>query len=151
MRIGLIWLWICWSGGRSWSHGWLFGILILELIAALKMLKKVPAPRSKWRRILPCQCCVWRAAVFLPCTLHAVTRQMKCTHRRLSSECRYRCHNNPHQSELLKASCWSVILHLHARVPAVCCSFLLKCVSQEDRNLVTDKASMRHVGIRGSP
>ena len=95
--------------------------------------------------MLPCQCCVWRAAIFSPCTLHAVTRQMKCTHRRLSSECHSRCHNNPHQSELLKASCWSVILRLHARVPALCCSYLLKCVPQEDRKLVTDKALMRHV------
>jgi hypothetical protein len=151
MRIGFIWLRIRWSGGHAWSHGWSFGFLILELIAVPQILKKVPAPRSKWRRILPCQYCVWRAAIFLPCTLHAVTRQMKCTHRRLSSECHYRCHNNPHQSELLKASCWSVILHLHARIPAVCCSYLLKCVPQGDRKLVTDKTSMRHVGIPGSP
>jgi len=151
MRRGLIWFRLRWSGVGSWSHGWSFGFLILELTAALLVLKKVSAPRSKWRRIFPCQCCVWRTTIFLPCTLHAVTRQMKCTHRRLSSECHYCCHNNPHQSELLKASCWSVILRLHARVPAVCCSYLLKCVSQEDRKLVTDKALMRHVGIPGSP
>jgi hypothetical protein len=48
----------------------------------------------------------------------------------LVSECHYRCHNNPHQSELLKASCWSVVLRLHARAPAVCCSYLLKCLLQ---------------------
>lgn len=153
-RIGLIWLRIRWSGGLLWSRGWSFGLfffLSLELIAATQMLKKVPAPSSKWRRILRCQYCVWRAAISLPCTLHAVTRQTKCTHRRLLSECHYRCHNNPLQSELLKASCWSVILRLHARIPAVCYSYLLKCVPQEDRKLFTDKASMRHGGIPGSP
>ena len=153
MRIWLIWLRIGWSGGHSWSRDWSFGFFFLKsrINCGPANAKESPCTTQQWRLILSRQCCVWRAAIFLPCTLHAVTRQMKYTHRRLSSECHYRCHNNPHQSELLKASCWSVILRLHARAPAVCCSYLLKCVPQQDRKLVTHKASMRYVGILDLP
>lgn len=80
-----------------------------------------------------CQSCIFRSAIFLPCSLHAVTRQMKCTHCRLSFECCYRRHNNRHQSELPERGPAS-------SRPDPCCLLLIPaqtCPHRRHQNLVT--------------
>jgi hypothetical protein len=90
-----------------------------------------------------CQSCVFRSAIFLPCSLHAVTRQMKCTHCRLSFECCYRRHNNRHQSELPERGPAS-------SRPDPCCLLLIPAQTWPHRrhqNSVADKISIWQVGV----
>jgi hypothetical protein len=90
-----------------------------------------------------CQSCVFRSAIFLPCSVHAVTRQMKCTHCRLSFECCYRRHNNRHQSELPERGPAS-------SRPDPCCLLLIPaqtCPHRRHQNSLTNKALMWQVRI----